>query len=184
MLKGFEQKPFKLDSSLLDNNIFNNKNFKAFKNNIKFRFNIYGKYSGVYLSELNQNFFTSKDNNSLLFFHEDIQNIVKTNKNTVKKLNQNLNQLAKILKKKNIKLYFMPVVDKYNLYSKYIVNNPYPKSQFFELLRELPKEYEFIDTKKILREELEKGVKDLYYSDDTHWSYKASEAIVKKVRFE
>jgi len=102
----------------------------------------------------------------------------------IDKLNNNLNALSKILKKKNIKLYFMPAVDKYNLYSKYIVNNTYPQSIFFEELRKLPKEYTFIDTKTILLEELKKGVKDIYHSDDTHWSYKASEAIFKKVKFE
>jgi hypothetical protein len=52
------------------------------------------------------------------------------------------------------------------------------------MLRPLKKEYIFIDTKKILSPLLKQGVKDLYYSDDTHWSYKASEAIAKDKTFQ
>jgi len=165
-------------------NIINNHNIKAIKYNMQFLVNPYSTYSNSNIVKLNRNFFTSKDENSLMFHKEDISSLSRTNKESINKLNDNLNKLAEVLSDKGIKLYFMPVVDKYNVYSKYIVNNPYPKSTFFEELRKLPKEYEFIDTKAILSKELEKGVKDLYYSDDTHWSYKASEAIFKKVRFE
>ena len=78
----------------------------------------------------------------------------------------------------------MPVVDKYNLYSKYIVSNIYPQSIFFEELRKLPKEYNLIDTKAILAQEIEKSKKDIFYVDDTHWNYKASEVIFNIVNFE
>ena len=77
----------------------------------------------------------------------------------------------------------MPVVDKYNLYSNFIVDNPYPRSTFFEKLRQLPKRYAFIDTKQILMEELERGELDLYYPDDSHWSWKAPQKIFNTVRF-
>jgi hypothetical protein len=133
---------------------------------------------------MKKDFFTTKDSNTLLFHKEDVQNIGLSNKETIKVLNNNFNKLAYKLKAKGIKLYFMPAVDKYNLYEPYIKENIYPKSQFFELLRELPKEYELIDTKAILSNELKKGVKNLYYPDDTHWSYKASSMIFKKVKFE
>ncbi len=165
-------------------NFINNLNVKALISNIKFKIDKYKKYDTFTIAKLEKNFFTSKDKNSLLFYNEDLQNINSTTELKVIKLNDNINKLADIVAKKNIDLYFMPVVDKYNLYCDYIIDNPYPKSTFFELLRELPKKYKFIDTKKILKEEIENGVQDLYYSDDTHWSYKASEAVVKKVKFE
>ena len=162
----------------------NNQNLKAFKFNIQFLIYPYGKFSNCIIVPMKQNFFTSEDSNSLLFHKEDLIFIEKSTVENVKKLNDNLNILAKELAKKNIKLYFMPVVDKYNLYSKYILDNHYQKSVFFELLRTLPKEYELIDTKMILEQELEKKIKDLYYSDDTHWSFKASEVIFKNIKFE
>lgn len=77
----------------------------------------------------------------------------------------------------------MPAVDKYNLYSKFIINNPYQNSVFFEKLRVLDKKYILIDTKAILLKELKKGTKDLYYPDDTHWSFKAPEIIFRKFKF-
>ena len=77
----------------------------------------------------------------------------------------------------------MPAVDKYNLYSPYIISNSYPKSILFEYLDTLPKDYIFINTKKILSEQLEKGEKDIFYADDTHWSHKASEVIIKDESF-
>jgi hypothetical protein len=39
-----------------------------------------------------------------------------------------------------------------------------------------------IDTKDILARSLEKGELDLYHQDDSHWSWKASEAIFSTVR--
>ena len=99
-------------------------------------------------------------------------------------MNDNLNLLSKKFKEKGIIFYFMPAVDKYDLYSKYIIDNNYPESTFFEKLRPLKKDYRFIDTKTILLKELQKGEKDVFYSDDTHWSYKASEAIFKKIKFD
>jgi len=179
--KNYQQPLFKANNNI---NFINERNTKVFVNYVKFNLQKYAKFNNVFISKLNQDFFTSKDTNSLLFYQQDLSSIPLTTKKSIKELNDNFNKLAMLLKKKGINLYFMPAVDKYNLYSKYIMNNSHPKSIFFEELRKLPKKYAFIDTKAILSKELEKGVKDLYYSDDTHWSYKASEAIFKKVKFE
>ena len=164
-------------------NFINNQNFKALQYNILYKFNDHAFTSGVYKAELEKGFFTSEDQSTLLFFKGDLISIFKATKMNIKKLNDNFNKVAEILKKKNIKLYFMPVPDKYTMYSKYLKNDDYPESVFFEALRKLPKKYQFIDTKKILLKELEKGVKDLYYPDDTHWSYKASEKIFSQTTF-
>ncbi|WP_188108607.1 hypothetical protein [Sulfurimonas lithotrophica] len=162
----------------------NSQNFRAASFNIQRVYNNYGNYKFAILSPMKRDYFSTKDSNTLLFHREDIENNYLITNENIQSLNNNFNKLANKLKNKGIKLYFMPAVDKYNLYEPYIENNSYPKSQFFEILRGLPKEYELIDTKAILSQELKKGVKDLYYADDTHWSYKASEAIFKKVKFE
>lgn len=119
----------------------------------------------------------------VLFFHDDIRNIPLFTEQSVKKLNNNLNELAHFLQKQNVKLIFMPTPDKYDLYSNYLAHNRHPKNPFFDLIRPMKKDYIFIDTKKILEPYLKKGVKDIYYVDDTHWSYKASEAIAKSKEF-
>ncbi|XOB61354.1 alginate O-acetyltransferase AlgX-related protein [Campylobacterota bacterium DY0563] len=168
-----------------DENIkfINNQNFKAVKNNILYNFDDRAFNTKCYKKELKKDFFTSKDKNSLLFFKEDIDVLYKATMKNIEKLNDNFNKLAEILEKKGITLIFMPAADKYNLYSKYIKDNNLPNSVFFENLRKLPKKYIFIDTKNILSKALEDGVKDLYYPDDTHWSYKASDIIFRDFNF-
>lgn len=137
----------------------------------------------VVRKKLSQSMFKVKNDRTLLFVYDDIKNIGRTFPDSVKKLNENFNRFSEELQKKDIRLYFMPAVDKYNLYSEYILNNPYPKSSFFEELRKLPKKYEFIDTKAILLAALRQGEKDIYYADDTHWSWRAPELIFNQVRF-
>jgi len=160
------------------------RNINAITNNLQFLVNKYTIYNRVMISKLNQEFFSVKDSTTLLSYLGDIYQLEKVNSKTIAKVNQFMNNLARILKKKGIKLYFMPVVNKYDLYSRYIVNNPYPKSIFFEELRKLPKEYTLIDTKAILAKELNKGEKDIFYADDTHWTPKAAKAIFKRISFE
>jgi hypothetical protein len=137
----------------------------------------------VYLRNLDRPFFTVVNDRKLLFLGEDIRNTAFANRHTVSTLNDTFNRVADMLAKKGIKLYFMPVVDKYNLYSEHIVDNPYPKSTFFEELRKLPKRYTLIDTKEILLGEVRRGEKDVFYADDTHWSFKASRKVFETVRF-
>ncbi len=137
----------------------------------------------VIARKLSRPFFDVKNDNLLLFYKDDIKNIPRQNREAVVSLNNNINRLSELLSKRGIKLYFMPSVDKYNLYSEFIVDNPYPRSVFFEELRPLPKNYGFIDTKQILLEVVQRGEKDIYYADDTHWSWRASELIFKNVSF-
>lgn len=164
--------------------IINNLNLNALSYNLKFKMNGYGKISSsIYREKLNQNLFSIKIGNELLFYYEDLKFIEQESKERIELLNDNFNKLSHALAKKNIKLIFMPAVDKYNLYRPYIVSNIYNESIFFEYLETLPKDYIFINTKKILSKELEKGEKDIFYVDDTHWSYKASKTIIKDESF-
>lgn len=136
--------------------------------------------NNIYKFQLNKKVFsTSKYESSLLILDADIKSIESNNINSITKLNNNFNKLALMLKKLNIKLFFMPAVDKYDLYYKYLTDTKLPKNNFFNIIRPLEKEYYFVDTKEILTTLIESGVKDVFYSDDTHWSYKASEAISK-----
>lgn len=163
--------------------MINNLNFNALLYNIKFQIKGYGKGKSFYIEKLKSNLFTSKVQNELIFHKNDIKMIEAENRNRIKSMNDNFNSLGRLLALKGIKLYFMPVVDKFNLYNNYIISHKYQKSHFFEYLRELPKDYNLIDTKKILTKELEQGVKDIFFSDDTHWNYKASKAIFDKIKF-
>jgi hypothetical protein len=162
--------------------VINNLNYNAVLYNIAYNFSDNALNSNCYVVALNKGVFSTKDQNSLLFYKHTIKYNKSINQEKINILNKNINDLAKVLKSKGIQLYFMPAVDKFNLYSKYIINNKYGKNEFFEQLRELPKEYKLIDTKAILQKKIDEGEKDIFYADDTHWSYKASDAIAKSLK--
>lgn len=160
----------------------NTLNYNALLYSILYSYDDNAIFSKVYIASTAKSIFSCEDKDKLLFYFEDLDSIPLSNTKSIALLNDNLNRLQNILDKKNIQLYFMPSVDKYNLYSKYIQNNHYPKSIFFETLRPLNKEYNLIDTKMILEQMLENNIIDVYYSDDTHWSYKASEEIFNHIK--
>ncbi|MGE4511229.1 MAG: hypothetical protein AB7D43_09030 [Sulfurimonadaceae bacterium] len=148
--------------------------------NYKFYYYQIKEHKNTIHLELNKSLFSVNSfHNQLLVYRDDIKNIIPANDVSVEKINKNLNKLASLLKTLDIELIYMPAVDKYDLYYDFIVNNPYPKNYFFDLLREQKKDYTFIDTKKILLEKLKGGERDIFYSDDTHWSHKASDMIAK-----
>jgi len=138
----------------------------------------------VFLFKLNKDLFANKNfANKLLIYPDDIKNVVSYDDERIEKLNNNFNQLSILLAKLDIKLFFMPAVDKYDLYSNYIENNSYQRNYFFDKLRVLDKQYVFVDTKNILTRLLENGRKDVYYVDDTHWTHNASKAISEDTVF-
>jgi hypothetical protein len=162
----------------------NNGNFKYVYYNLLYKLSFNPMKRKVLFARLNRPLFSVKYSDKLLFLREDIDNLKYQNADTLRRLNDTLNETAEALERKGIKLYFMPIVDKYDLYSDYIIDNPYPKGIFFEELRKLPRSYRLIDTRAILAPELAAGVKDVYYADDTHWSWKAAEKIFSSVKFE
>lgn len=162
----------------------NNANVKFLWYSILYQFSDHAFFSPVYVRDLTRPLFSVKNyQKKLLFINDDLKKLSSATPEKVNLLNKNLNELARRLRKKGITLYFMPAADKYNVYSDYIVDNPYPKSVFFDLLRKEPKEYLLVDTKALLQEEVRKGELDVYYSDDTHWSWKGSKKIAENMRF-
>jgi hypothetical protein len=57
----------------------------------------------------------------------------------------------------------------------------YTKPLFFDNLRNLNKQYIYIDSKKILKRKT-KNIKDVYFFDDTHWSPIASKIIANAIK--
>ena len=164
-------------------NFISDANFKLARNSILYHFSDNAFFSQVYKAKLAKPFFSVEDSDTLLFLDKDVKKRNDINLKRITRMNNYLNSLADQLAVKGIRLIFMPVVDKYNLYSIYVVNRKYPESPFFEEFRKLPKRYRFIDTKALLREELARGEKDVFHADDTHWSWKASKKIFESVHF-
>jgi hypothetical protein len=157
--------------------LINTANYKAPYYHFAYHYNIQAKKE-IYKFPLLRPLFTTKDMNHLLIYHDDINNISQFTEKKLIKLNKELNTLANELHQDGIILIFMPAVDKYDLYHHYVANNrQYPKNPFFSILRKQPKKYLLVDTKAILHPLLEANISDVYYADDTHWSFKASERI-------
>jgi hypothetical protein len=161
----------------------NDGNFKYLYYNFMYLFSDNAFRRLVYKKQLTRPLFNAGDGKTLIFHGDDLQNLPLATRENIRALNDNLNRLSDILKKKGIKLYFMPVVDKSNLYGDFIVDNRFPRSIFFEELRPLPRRYTLIDTKKVLLERLNRGDKEIFHSDDTHWTWRASQAIFETVSF-
>lgn len=146
-------------------------------------FKLAGKAPNARVFKLSRPLFSTGSGADLFCLKEDVRNLGRSTPAAIDLLNHNLNTMADMLRAKGITLYFMPVVDKYNLYRDYITGNRYGSSTFFEELRKKDKRYVLIDTKAILHGELEKGTKDIFFADDAHWTWKAPEKIFTTVRF-
>lgn len=151
-------------------------------NNIMYLYNPMGNNEFVYKEMLTTPLF-STSNNDLLFYKEDLDFLeFNNNAENVKKLNDNLNEVALALEKKGIKLIVLIAPDKFDLYYPYLVNkNSYTKPLFFEHFNKLEKNYLYVDTHTILREKLKQKRKDIYLYDDTHWSPWATEIIATEI---
>jgi len=126
---------------------------------------------------LTKKLFSHNISDKMLFLHGDITNIPQFTKENLQKINKNFNILANLLSKIGIKLIVFPTPDKYDLYYSFIKNNKHPKNPFFDSMKKYQKKYIYIDSKAILEKLLKKNEQDIYYPDDTHWNYKASQAI-------
>lgn len=155
----------------------NNGNFKFLGYSLLYHFSDRAFFSDVHQVKLDRPLFSIGSGKELLYYHKDIPPIKNHTPSSITEVNDHLNRLAHALRAKGITLIFMPAVNKYDLYSDFIIKNHSPKDPFFDILRTLPKAYIFVDTKAILWEKINEGEKDIFYCDDTHWSYKASEAI-------
>ena len=89
-----------------------------------------------------------------------------------------MNALADICARHNIRFVFMPCVDKFDLYYPYLENkDEYAENLFFEEFEQYPARYILINTKETLRKKLEEDEKDIYWVDDTHWSWKGQQFV-------
>lgn len=139
--------------------------------------------SPVYVVDLKQDFFDSPEPRKLYFYCADIINGMTIDETIRHKVKEVFDLLTCMAQKRGIKLIFMLPVDKYDLYQDYIVDNPYayPKrinEDLREILGDIP---EVLLSKYYLQPLIDKGEKDIFLFDNSHWSYKASEVVGKEL---
>jgi len=170
------------DSIPKDIFFINESNYKTLINTVKFRYKPCLS-NGVCRLPLKQDFFTVKESHILEFYKDEITYLSQVDQKSVSNINNNFNHIAELLRAKGIAFYVMPIVDKHDLYQPYLQNDPYGANPLFDYLRPLEKRYTLIDTKAILSKELDKGRKDIFFADDTHWSNLAAETVMKEASF-
>ncbi|WP_242133233.1 alginate O-acetyltransferase AlgX-related protein [Aestuariivivens marinum] len=146
-----------------------------------YKFNDHAYESQVYKLAMSDTLFSSGIDD-LIFFEKDLINMHNTiTEQNIELFNDGMNMLNKELESIGINLIVLVCPDKYDMYQDYIVNNRHPKNPFFDILRSKNKTYDFIDTKTLFMPYLEKGIKDLYFADDTHWSPIASKIVAQEL---
>ena len=139
--------------------------------------------SPVYVVDLKQDFFDSPEPRKLYFYCADIINGMTIDESIRHKVKEVFDLLTCMAQERGIKLILMLPVDKYDLYQDYIVDNPYayPKrinEDVREILGDIP---EVLLSKYYLQPLIDKGEKDIFLFDNSHWSYKASEVVGKEL---
>lgn len=138
--------------------------------------------SPVYKVTLDNDYFNSKEPRSLYFYCADITNGLNIDEVSKEKVQEVYQILTRKAEERGIALLLMFPVDKYDMYQDHIVDNPYPRKTCIEDAREI-----FGDTpnvllcKYLLTPLIEKGEKDVFLFDDSHWSIKASEIVGKEL---
>ena len=160
---------------------FNAASFKYVLNRILYSTIGHDYNKKVFSADLQDELFSGGMGDKVVFFYQDLRWAQKQTSQIAVDVNKNMNILAELLREKGIELIFLPAVDKYDLYRDFMFSPKYSEISFFETLRELPKNYHLIDSKMILHQLLRDGEKDVYWQDDTHWSWKASKAIAENI---
>ena len=141
-----------------------------------------GYQSPVFTATLSRDLFTCDAPRSLYFYHDDIDQGVSMSPASEEKTRlvwQSLNQKAK---EQGVFLILMIAVDKYDAYQSFIIDNPYPRKTFCEEIeRVIGKTPQLFMSKQYLLPLIEKGEKDVFMFNDSHWSYKASSLVANEL---
>lgn len=141
-----------------------------------------GRGNPIFTSQLDKDFFSSKEPDLLYFYSYDITNGVSINSQNDEKVVQVFNTLCTKAQEKGLYLILMVAVDKYDLYQQHIVDNPYPAKTINEdIERILGQSPHLLLSKHILLPMVDQGEQDVFRFNDTHWSYKASEVIADEL---
>lgn len=94
----------------------------------------------------------------------------------------NLRRLFALAHEKGVRLMVVVPPDKYDLYQSFIVDNPFPPKTINEDLRRLfPDEENLVLCKEFLLPHVQRGEKDIYMLNDTHWSPKTAKIVADEL---
>ena len=136
----------------------------------------------IYTAQLDRDYFLSDAPRKLYFISGDLlcgTRIANEAKDKILYVTDNLRKKAA---EKGIRFVLLVAVDKYDLYQNHIISNNYPKKTIMEDLKLIyGNSPDVLLTKDYLLPLIEKGEKDIFLYNDTHWSHKASKQIAKEL---
>lgn len=131
-------------------------------------------------AKLRQDLFSNPGTERLLLYYtDDLRGFADAR--TMETIDRNFAEAQALLTDKGMRLLVLPCVDKFDLYRPYVEADELPENLLFAQWRERESSYGWIDTKRILQAELARGARDLYWQDDTHWSWKGIEPVVDEI---
>lgn len=140
-----------------------------------------GYKNPIEFSMLNKECFTCKGKEkSLYFYYEDI-NKIPQKEGSLNKAIMNLDSLFTYAESIGVELYVLVAADKYDIYQDYIIDNPYPKQDLLERLSIVYPHSKIINSKDTLSKMVAKGVLDVYWCNNTHWSPMGAEAVADMI---
>lgn len=129
--------------------------------------------------ELNRELFSHFDD-ELYFYYADLQR-TSMRKKEKEKVYAVLDSLEQEFRQQGIQLVYTVAADKYDVYQPFVKDNTYPACNQLDSLPGARTPSYLVNTAKILRPLVRKGVKDVYIATDSHWSYIASEAVAGEI---
>lgn len=139
-----------------------------------------GKTKDVGWVKLNTELFTAEgDEDELMYLLWDFTQRI----DGVEQANSNIESVAAYCRERGIELIFLPCPDKSTVYYPYLVQDgrEYAEKTYLDELAAQPHSYYLVDAKGVLRAAAARGEKDLYWADDTHWSWRGFELVVDEM---
>ena len=120
-----------------------------------------------------------KHGDKLYFYYEDLD----FGKLTEEDYSEALIQLARLhdlAAQKGTKMLYVVAADKYDAYSAHILHNWRPSNPTMQYFAQCDTCW-YLDTKDLLTRYIDKGIKDIYKLDDSHWSGVGASIVAQKL---
>ena len=146
------------------------------KDYLYYRLNI-NNINPVLMCDLDNDFFSSEEPGKLYFYRDEIDLGVNLSEEMAMVIRQKMDLLNELANEKGVGVMLVVVPDKYDVYQDHIVDNPFPRKTINEdVARWLGDRSDVMLLKEAISPLVEKGEKDVYLFNDTHWSFKAQQA--------
>lgn len=144
----------------------------------------------IYTAALNQPLFGGEEPSKLYFYNDDVNLGINVTDGQQRLIVSCFEDVIEAARRQGVNLVILIAADKYDMYQDFITGeNPYPAKTLNEDIAQwMPVEGKqcLLFSKDVLHPLVERGVKDVYLYNDTHWSpassHLISQAIIERLR--